>query len=69
MRRGSMKGPYRGLFPVGPQTVTLNLPQASHARQARLLAAGTMVPVEHNGSALTVKVPSILDHEVVAIDL
>jgi hypothetical protein len=65
----AMKGPYRGFFPVGPQTVTLNLPEVGNARQARLLAADRMVPVEHNGSALTVKVPSVLDHEVVAIDL
>lgn len=65
----AMKGPYRGFLPVGEQTVTLNLPEVAHARQARLLAADRMVPVEHNGSALTVKVPSILDHEVVAIEV
>ncbi|HEX8712301.1 MAG TPA: hypothetical protein VF730_10545, partial [Terracidiphilus sp.] len=65
----AMKGPYRAFFPVGAQTVTLNLPEASKATQARLLAADTMVPVEHNGSVLTVRVPSVLDHEVVAIDL
>lgn len=65
----AMKGPCRGFFPVGEQTVTLNLPDAPQVQQARLLAADRMVPVEHNGSALTVKAPSILDHEVVAIDL
>ena len=65
----AMKGPYRGFFPVGEQTVTLNLPEIAHARQARLLAADRMVPVEHMGSTLTVKVPTVLDHEVVAIEV
>ncbi|HEV2322346.1 MAG TPA: hypothetical protein VGS10_00215, partial [Terracidiphilus sp.] len=65
----TMKAPYRAFVPIGPQTVTLTLPETAKATQARLLAAGTMVPVEHNGSAVTVKVPSILDHEVVAIDV
>ncbi len=64
-----MKGPYRGFFPTGPQTVTLNLPEVSKARRARLLAADTIVPVERDDSAITITVPSVLDHEVVAIDI
>lgn len=65
----AMKGPYRSFFPTGPQTVTLNLSEASKATQARLLVADKIVPVEHSGSALSVTVPSVLDHEVVAIDI
>ncbi len=65
----TMKGPYRDFFPVGPQTVTLNLPGDVRAQQARLLVADRTVPITRSGSALTISVPSILDHEVVAIDV
>ncbi len=70
----AMKGPYRDFFPVGPHTVRLdltrvNLPGEVGGRQAQLLVAEKGVEVSRSGSALTVTVPSILDHEVVAIDL
>jgi hypothetical protein len=64
-----MKGPVRELIPIGPQTVKLRLPEGTRAREVRLLAAGTTLPAERAGNFLTVTVPSILDHEVVAIDL
>jgi hypothetical protein len=35
----------------------------------RLLAAGTTIDARPSGQHLDVTVPSILDHEVVAIDL
>jgi hypothetical protein len=62
----AMKGPYRTFFPVGPQTVTLRLPEGIRAHEARLLVANTKVPITAGG---TITVPSILDHEVIAIDL
>ena len=65
----AMKGPYRTFFPVGPQTVTLTVPEAQHVTQARLLSADTMVPIERSGSAVKVTVPSVLDHEVIAFEL
>ena len=69
----AMKGPYRDFFPVGAQTVRLNLPRDMQAKQARLLVAGTSVAIERSdsrsGRAVTVTVPSVLDHEVVAIDV
>ncbi len=34
-----------------------------------LLVAGKTVPVERDGSVLTFTVPSVLDHEVVAIEI
>ena len=64
----TMKGPYRDFFPIGAQRIKLNLPADIHAKQARLLVADTSVPFEHAGSAITLTVPSILDHEVVAIE-
>jgi hypothetical protein len=65
----AMKGPYRDFFPVGAQTLKLNLPADVHAKQARLLVAGKSIEFSRSGQELTLTVPSILDHEVVAIDI
>jgi hypothetical protein len=65
----TMKGPYRSFFPIGAQTVKLRLPDGIHAKQARLLVAEKNLAIEHSGAFLTLTVPSILDHEVVAIDI
>jgi hypothetical protein len=63
-----MKGPVRELIPVGAQKVRLRLPNGAKAKQVRLLAADKNVRSERSGPYLNVAVPSILDHEVVAID-
>jgi hypothetical protein len=65
----AMKGPYREFFPVGEQTLKIHLPDGLHAKAAQLLVAERTTEIQRNGSDLTIKVPSILDHEVVAIDL
>jgi hypothetical protein len=65
----AMKGPFRDFFPVGPQKVLLNLPIEIRGTQARLLVAGTTVPMEKSGGQLSVTVASILDHEVIAIEI
>jgi hypothetical protein len=65
----AMKGPYRDFFPVGPHTVKLRLPANVHAKRARLLASGKDAAIERSGATLSVTVPSILDHEVLAIDI
>jgi hypothetical protein len=65
----AMKGPYRDFFPVGPHTVRLRLPGDVQAKRARLLAADRDIAIERSGGTLSVTVPSILDHEVVAIEI
>src|SRR5207253_9130547 len=53
------------------QTVRVRLPADANPRRVRLLASGKAPRLEHRGSSteyLTVTVPSILDHEMVAID-
>jgi hypothetical protein len=65
----AMKGPYREFFPVGPHTVRLRMPSGVQAKSARLLAADKPVVMERTGASVTVTVPSILDHEVVAIEI
>jgi hypothetical protein len=64
-----MKGPVRELLQVGEQEVRLRLPAAAKIRRVHLLAADAAPRVQQSGRSLTVTVPSILDHEVVAIDL
>jgi len=64
-----MKGPYREFFPVGEQRVRVRLADGLQAKTTHLLVAERTPQVERSGSELTLTVPSILDHEVVAIDL
>ena len=64
-----MKGPVRELIPVGEQRVRVRLPSGTRAKKVRLLAAQKSPRVERFGQYLSVTVPSILDHEVVAVDL
>jgi putative glycosyl hydrolase-like family 6 (GHL6) protein/glycosyl hydrolase family 42 (putative beta-galactosidase) len=63
-----MKGPFRELIPVGQQNVRVRLPEGKTARRIRLLASGHTPPVQATAGYVTVAVPSVLDHEVVAID-
>jgi hypothetical protein len=64
-----MKGPVRELIPIGEQKVRIRLPDGASLKKVHLLAAEKTPHVQRDGSHLTVTVPSILDHEVVAIDL
>jgi hypothetical protein len=64
-----MKGPFRELIPVGEQQVVVRLPEDARARRVQLLREGREVPVQQDGGRLSLNVPSILDLEIVAIDL
>jgi hypothetical protein len=64
-----MKGPLRETIPVGPLRVRIRLPAGTRARKVQLLTAGTPVSGETAGNVLTLTVPSVELHEVVAIDL
>lgn len=63
-----MKGPIREFIPLGEQKVQLRLPEGAKARKVRLLAADKTPRLDRAGQQLTITVPSILDHEVIAID-
>lgn len=63
-----MKGPIREFIPVGEQKVQVKIPNDVKPRRARLLAADKSVKFRREGQALTIIVPSVLDHEVIAID-
>jgi hypothetical protein len=64
-----MKGPFRELIPVGEQNVVVRLPDGVHAKRVLLLVQERDVPVSQEGNRLTLAVPSIVDHEIVAIDV
>jgi hypothetical protein len=64
-----MKGPIREFIPVGPQQVVVKLPHGVKARKIQLLVSYQVLPVKQADGHLTLAVPSILDHEVIAVDL
>jgi hypothetical protein len=64
-----MKGPLREFIPTPPQKVAVRLPQGSRARNVQLLVAGAPAQVAETNGVLTLTVASILDHELIAIDL
>ncbi|MBI2929906.1 MAG: beta-galactosidase trimerization domain-containing protein [Verrucomicrobia bacterium] len=64
-----MKGPFRELLPVGEQKVRVRLPAGKTAKRVQLLESGRAPRAEKSAEYVTVTVPSILAHEVVAIDL
>jgi hypothetical protein len=65
----TMKGPFRELIPLVSQEVRVRLPEGKKAKKVQLLVSGQVPRTNTSGQELTVSVPSILDHEVVAIDL
>jgi hypothetical protein len=64
-----MKGPLRETIPVGPLRVRIRIPSSARPRRVQLLTAGTTINAQPAGGVLTVNVPSVEVHEVVAIDL
>jgi hypothetical protein len=64
-----MKGPLREMVPLMNQEVSIRLPEGARPRGVRLLAAGARPDIRQRDRVLSLRVPSILDHEVIAIDL
>jgi hypothetical protein len=64
-----MKGPVRELIPIGEQRVRVRLPEGVRAKAVRLLVAGSTPGVRESSGWLELVVPSVLAHEVVAVDI
>ena len=64
-----MKGPFREVIPIAGQEVKVVLPKGKKARKVQLLVAGGSPRVREAPGFITLTVPSIEVHEVVAIDL
>jgi hypothetical protein len=65
----TMKGPFRDFVPIGAQTVSVRMPEGASTKNIHLLVGKQTVQAQNHGANITVTVPSIFDHEVVAIDL
>jgi hypothetical protein len=63
-----MKGPLRETIPVGSQQLRIRIPAGLRPTRVRLLTAGTAAPVVESNGMITVTVPSVDVHEVVAIE-
>ncbi|MEZ4865210.1 MAG: beta-galactosidase trimerization domain-containing protein [Caldilineaceae bacterium] len=63
-----MKGPVRELLPVDEQVVRVQLPKGKSAQQVRLLRSDVTPVWQVVEGILQVTVPTVVDHEVVAID-
>jgi hypothetical protein len=65
----AMRPGFRELIPSPPQNVRVQLPAGRTARRVQLLVSPRTPPVERLPGAIGLTIPSILDHEVIAIDL
>jgi hypothetical protein len=57
------------LIPSPPQKVSVQLPRGAKAAGAQLLMRGGKLPIKHAGDSIECAVESVLDYEVIAIDL
>ncbi len=62
-----MKGPIREFIPIPPQKVAIRV--SARPKAVRLLVSGAQPAVQYANGTLTLTVPSILDHEVIALDV
>jgi hypothetical protein len=64
-----MKGPFRELIPIGEQKVQVRIPPDAKVKQIHMLVGDKTLTYETNDDQVSFTIPSILDHEVVALDL
>jgi hypothetical protein len=62
-------GPVTEIVPVGRQELKVVLPEGAKPVMVKLLRAKLDIPVNLQGDELTVVVPQVLDHEVVAMEI
>jgi hypothetical protein len=65
----AMKGYMREILPMGPYSVSLELPSGRVPKTVRLLEAGTTATTRSEAGRLVVELPRISVHEVIAVDL
>ncbi len=64
-----MKGPFREFIPVGEQKVRIRIPANAAVKKVHLLVSSKTPDYETKSGTVALTVPSILDHEVIALDL
>ena len=63
-----MKGPFRKIFPVDA-AVNIQIPENKKVTGVHLLFSNTEPVYEITGKRISLNIPKILDHEIVALDL
>lgn len=64
-----LRAAYREAIPISAQRVSIRVPQGKTVRSVRLLVSGQTPQYTQSAGRVNLTVPSIVDHEVVAIDL
>jgi hypothetical protein len=64
-----MKGPLREFLAAPPQKVSVRLAAGTKVKKVQLLVSGVTPNVLEANGSISLTIPSILDHEVIAIDL
>jgi len=64
-----MKGPFREFIPIGEQKVQIQLPRNTTIKKIHLLVGDKTPDYKIKDGVVSLTVPSILDHEVIALDL
>jgi hypothetical protein len=57
------------VIPIGPLRARIRLAQGTNAKSIQLLTAGTSPRVEEIDGVVSLTIPSVDVHEVIAIDL
>ncbi|MCP4405874.1 MAG: hypothetical protein GY801_52335 [bacterium] len=63
-----MRGPFRELISIGAQRVSIQVPADKTPKMVKLLSSGKSVKYQYENGCVRLIVPSILVHEVIAID-
>ncbi len=64
-----MKGPVREILPAPPQQVRIRVPEGRRVRKVSLLVSGRTPSSRISGNVVSLELPSVELHEVVAVDL
>jgi hypothetical protein len=65
----AMKGPFREFFPVGPLRVEWDLPEDVKPQSVRFLVSGSRAAWKQSGLTVSLEIPRVELHEVIAVDL
>ena len=65
----TMSGIIREFIPIGQQKLTVKIPDGKKVLDVKLLVKGGSLEYEQSGGQIAFTVESILDHEVIAIDI
>ena len=63
------RGWFRETYPLGPQTVKLELPEDAKVRKVQALRAGTELKYKLRGRTLEFTLPGVRDYEIAAVEV